>query len=129
MNRIIAISLLLLYTLVWAKPFVPYVEYALSKDYAVLSLDTEKLDAGFTRCEDICNLEEQLAKYANEESSADRPMQQVKLGHEVLMHILIDTNTSFAQLGQGLLLGGMVYYFQSYYSIYGDVASPPPKFA
>lgn len=127
MNRIIAISLVLLYTLVWAKPFVPYLEYALAKDYAVLNFDAEKLDAGFTQCEDICNLEAQLEKYANEESSADSPMQQVKFGHEVLTHTLADADPTFARPALGLLPNGMVHYLQSYYSIDGDVASPPPK--
>ncbi|MDW3211886.1 MAG: hypothetical protein R8N23_18595 [Reichenbachiella sp.] len=127
MHRLVAISLLLLYTFVWMRPYFPYLEYALNKDYAILNENSDKLDAGFTRCEDICYLEDQLAQYAEEESSDEVPTQRAKFGHEVLTHTLQEATPSLDPLQSLWLQKAWSTYTQCYNSRMGEVASPPPK--
>lgn len=127
MNRTVAISLLIIYTLVWMRPYFPYLEYALNKEYAILNSNPEKLDAGFTRCEDICYLEDQLDKYSEEESSNELPTQRAKFGHEVLVHPLLDGNPSLENIKSHSQLKEWVAYCQFYISRQGEVSSPPPK--
>lgn len=129
MHRLVAISLLFLYTFVWMRPYFPYLEYAINKEYAVLSTDTDKLDVGFTRCEDICYLEDQLDKYDEQKTSNELPTQRAKFGHEVLMHTVLEANGSLESLKTTLQQEGLVAYIQFYDSRLSEVASPPPKHA
>ncbi|WP_422361519.1 hypothetical protein [Reichenbachiella sp.] len=123
----VAILLLMIYTLVWMRPYFPYLEYALNKDYAILDRNSDKLDAGFTRCEDICYLEDQLAKYSQEEAPSELPNQQAKFGYEVLTHTLQESHNSLERGQRTLQPSGQVGYIQFYHSRSEDVASPPPK--
>lgn len=127
MHRLVAISLLILYTMVWMRPYFPYLEYAINKEYAVLNSASDKLDAGFTQCKDICYLEYQLDKYGEQEASNELPAERFKFGHEVLVHTLIDGKNLLAHLNSTSQIKGLVSYIQFYNSRTGEVDAPPPQ--
>jgi hypothetical protein len=67
MNKFFALSLLVFYLMVMMRPFTPYLNYAINKDYIANTL-CENKDKPVMHCNGKCHLEKELKKTASEDS-------------------------------------------------------------
>lgn len=68
MRTILSISLLIAYALVWLKPYSPYIEYSLNKEY-IIETYCENKEAPEMHCDGKCHLAKQVKEAAESEES------------------------------------------------------------
>jgi hypothetical protein len=67
MNKVFAVSLLVVYLMVMMRPFTPYLNYAVNKEYIATTL-CENKGKPMMHCNGKCHLEKELKKTAKEDS-------------------------------------------------------------
>ena len=122
MKKITCLFLALIYTLLVMKPFAPYLEYTLFKDYIseFLCINQEKPELS---CNGKCYLNKQLKK-AND--ADPQPNQTAKPRIEMqLVSILIDCKNGIeAAKNNRIFFSQNDLFIPDFYS---DIPTPPPK--
>jgi len=83
MKSIFAISLLVFYLVVMMRPFTPYINYAVNKNYIAAAL-CENKDKPMMHCNGKCHLQKELKKTASEDS---KPQTSLRINLEEYINI------------------------------------------
>ena len=125
MNRVINIGFLFLYLIVIIRPIVPYIEYAINKDYIAKALCINKKDPKLS-CNGKCYLNSQLKK-ANETKQSDKQSVPPKVESEKYpIAFMKEYNYSNEQIYLTLNTSFPNYIFKIEVN-FPDVPTPPPK--
>lgn len=122
MKKITRLLLALLYTALVMKPFAPYVEYTVLKDYIseVLCINQDRPELN---CQGKCYLNKQVNK-ANDvdpqSNQTPKPQKDIKL-----LSILVSCITGIEPAKNKLILFSQNLHFIT--DFYSDIPTPPPK--
>ena len=125
MRRIVAIFFLLALATTWVKPYLPYLDYAINKDFIAENLCENKAKPEL-KCEGKCHLQKEIEKVVEKENSSDEPVTRdksdIKISPYIQHYSEIDLNKNYYKSATKTH-----YLVANFCQISLDIKTPPPR--
>jgi len=123
LNRSAAILLIFVFAIIWLKPYVPYLDYAINKDYIAKEL-CENKDNPVMKCDGKCHLAKKIKEQSEEEKEPSKPTNPTKQENDVIPFLIESMETSFSITEN---VDEAAYKPRSLRTVWTDTSTPPPE--
>jgi hypothetical protein len=108
----------------WVKPYLPYLDYAINKDFIAQNLCENKAKPEL-QCKGKCHLKKEIEKVVEKENSTDKPSTNDKTDIKISTYISSSVNWSFNK-SFDLILPKTAYISSNFKSKHKEISTPPP---